>query len=78
VEVTLECSRCHRDVWLLIEGVCEDCEVQIEDARAIEAAARAAVTAASLANERRWATLDADEYDREAYEDRVDWEAKQP
>jgi len=43
-----------------------------------EAAARAAVTAASLANERRWATLDADEYDREAYEDRVDWEAKQP
>jgi len=68
--MTLECSRCHRDVWLLVEGVCEDCEVQIEDARAIAADARAAVTAASLANERRWATLDADEYDADEQAER--------
>jgi len=63
----LLCDRCLRDVAVLVPWTrdldsgrvlmrcCLDCEAEFR--------LREKVTADSLANERRWATLDADEFD---------------
>lgn len=40
--MTLQCSRCHHDVWLLADGLCRDCIIEQEDERAIRADAERA------------------------------------